>query len=275
MSKTDVFTNILEDNFRKLADNDPDMEVIYTNANNNNFTQNAQIDDFIEKKVDLILVVPVDYTGLSSMITRANRNNIPVICFVIKAEGGKSVYVGSESYDAGELQGDFMRKNLPENAKVLYLGGSPGLYHTAERKNGFKEACLDKRPDITLLDSQTGNYEFEKANIITVDWIQAFPEFDAIVAANDQMALGALQALKDADRLEGVMISGIDGVKEALIAIKNGEIMQSVLQNATAQAEAVFKTIKSILIEEGETPEQVTVPFESITAENIDKYYYK
>ncbi len=272
MADTDVFINKRKEAFQKLVENDPSLEVIYTDANNDNNKQLDQIDNFIVQGVDIMLVVPVDFAGVSVGIKKANRAGIPVLCLGIEAEGGKSVFIGSPNYDAGAQQGEYMRENLPENAKVLYLEGYPGYSHTIERREGFKEACLDKRPDITLLASQTGNYERDLGMKVTEDWIQTYQQFDAIVAANDQMALGALQALKTAGRLKGVAISGVDGVDDALRAIKNGEMAQTILQNAPAQAKAAYDAMKKILAG-GKTEDRIIVPFESITAANIDQYY--
>lgn len=274
MADTDVFINKRKENFQKLVKDDPDIRVVYTDANNDNNKQLDQIDNFIVQGVDIMLVVPVDYAGVGVGIKKANRAGIPVICLGIEAESGKSVFVGSPNKEAGIQQGEFMREHLPQNAKVLYLEGYPGYSHTAERWEGFKEACLDKRPDVTLLASQTGNYERDMGMKVTEDWIQTYQDFDAIVAANDQMALGALQALKTANRLEGVMISGVDGVDDALRAIKNGEMAQSILQNAPAQAKAAYEAMKKILAGE-EVPSRIVVPFESITKDNIDQYYDK
>lgn len=272
MADTDVFINKRKESFQALVKDNPDLNVIYTDANNDNNKQLDQIDNFIVQRVKLMLVVPVDYAGVGVGIRKANRANIPVLCLGIEAEGGKSTFIGSPNKEAGILQGEFMREKLPQNAKVLYLEGYPGYSHTTERLEGFREACLDKRPDITLLASQTGNYERDMGMKVTEDWIQTYRDFDAIIAANDQMALGALQALKTANRLDGVLISGIDGVDDALRAIKRGEMAQSILQNAPAQAKAAYDAMEKILA--GETvPERIIVPFESITNDNIDDYY--
>ncbi len=111
-----------------------------------------------------------------------------------------------------------MKEHLPKDAKILYLEGTPGLSHTQERKKGFEDAL--GRSDVATLASLSANYDRAEGMKVTEDWIQSFPKFDAIVAANDQMALGALEALQGADRLKGVMISGVDGTADALNAIK-------------------------------------------------------
>lgn len=275
MADTDVFVMKRKESFMAEVEKDKNanLRVIYTDANLDNNKQLDQIDNFIVQGVKAMLVVPVDFAGVSVGVRRANRAGIPVLCLGIAAEGGDFTYIGSPNTEAGMMQGEFMAKKLPQNAKVLYLEGYPGYNHTIERWEGFKAACLDKRPDITLLASQTGNYERDMGMKVTEDWIQSYQQFDAIIAANDQMALGAMQALKAANRLQGVLISGIDGTDDAQRAIKNGEMAQSVLQNATAQAEAAYGALKQLLAGE-KLPKEIIVPFESITADNIDDYYH-
>ncbi len=92
-----------------------------------------------------------------------------------------------------------------------------------------------------------------------------------VVAANDQMALGAVQALRSADRLKGVMVSGVDGTPDALKAIQNGEMSQSIFQNAKGQAKAAFEVVEDIKAGKTPTAEKL-VPFESITKDNVQKY---
>ncbi len=158
-----------------------------------------------------------------------------------------------------------MKEHLPKDAKILYLEGTPGLLHTQERKKGFEKAL--GRSDVTTLASLSANYDRAEGMKVTEDWIQSFSKFDAIVAANDQMALGALEALQGADRLKGVMISGVDGTADALNAIKTGTMSQTIFQDAAGQAKADFDVVAGI--KKGEVaPAESLVPFASITEDN-------
>ncbi|WDZ81609.1 sugar ABC transporter substrate-binding protein (plasmid) [Ensifer adhaerens] len=269
MADTDVFVMARKTAFIEAAKADPDVEINFTDANNDISKQLDQIDNLIAQKVNAIVVVPVDFEGIVPGVEKANEAGIPVIALGIQSAGGKSTFVGSKNIDAGRMQGEFMKEKLPKDAKILYLQGTPGLYHSQERLKGFEEAL--QRPDVTVLANLSGNYDRAEGMKVTEDWVQSFPQFDAIVAANDQMALGALQALQAADRLKGVMISGVDGTKDALNAIKAGEMSQSIFQNAAGQATAAFEVVETIKKGE-EPPAEKLVPFESITAENVDKY---
>lgn len=269
MADTDVFVMARKTAFIDAAKSDPSMDVKFSDANNDASKQLDQIDNFIAAKVNAIVVVPVDYQGIVPGVEKANEAGIPVIALGIQSAGGKSTFVGSKNIDAGKMQGEFMHDHLPKNAQVLYLQGTPGLYHSAERMKGFTEAL--NRPDVKILASQTGNYDRADGMKVTEDWVQTFPKFDALVAANDQMALGAVQALKGADRLKGVMISGVDGTPDALQAIRNGEMAQLIFQNAKGQAKAAFEVVEDI--KNGKpAPAEKLVPFESISKDNVQKY---
>ncbi|PIO96141.1 sugar ABC transporter substrate-binding protein, partial [Pleomorphomonas carboxyditropha] len=267
----DVFTMSRKNAFIEAVKADPDVEVRFTDANLDISKQLDQIDNFVTQKVNAILVVPVDFEGIVPGIEKANAAGIPVIALGIKAAGGEYTFVGSNDYDAGKLQGEFMKEKLPKDAKVVYLQGTPGLTHSKQRLDGFTDACLKERSDVTVLASLSANYDRAEGMKVTEDWIQSFPQFDAIIAANDQMALGALEALKTAGRLQGVMISGVDGTADALAAIKAGEMSQSIFQNAKGQAEVAFEVIEGLKAGQP-APKEKIVAFESITADNVDKY---
>ncbi|MGV2103837.1 sugar ABC transporter substrate-binding protein [Rhizobium sp. 21-4511-3d] len=272
MADTDVFVMARKNAFIDAAKADPDVEIKFTDANNDASKQLDQIDNLIAQKVNVIVVVPVDYEGIVPGVEKANEAGIPVVALGIQSAGGKYTFVGSKNIDAGKMQAEYMKANLPKDAQILYLQGTPGLYHSQERLKGFQDNL--GRPDVKILATLSGNYDRAEGMKVTEDWIQSFPKFDAIIAANDQMALGAREALQGADRLKGVMISGVDGVPDALNAIKAGEMSQTIFQNAAGQAKAAFEVVDGI--KKGETPPaEKLVPFESITKDNVDQYMKK
>jgi inositol transport system substrate-binding protein len=269
LADTDVFTMSRKTAFIDAAKADPAVSVSFADANGDASKQLDQIDNFIAQKVNAIIIVPVDYQGIVPGVEKANKAGIPVIALGIESAGGKFTFVGSKNIDAGRMQGEFMKDKLPKGAQILYLQGQPGLYHSKERLEGFTKA-LASRSDVKVLANLPANYDRAEGMKITEDWVQKFPKFDAIIAANDQMALGALQALKTAGR-KGVMISGIDGVKDALDAIKTGDMSQSIFQNAKGQAQGAFEVVE--MIKKGEpAPKEKLIAFESIVKENVDKY---
>ena len=247
-----------------------------TDANLDIQKQIDQSKTFIAKKVDVLMVVPCDSEGIVPAINEANSAGVPTICFGIKAASGEFTYVGSESYDAGYMQGELMAEKLPENATVMYLLGTQGLIHTTERERGFEAALKDKgRDDVVIAEKLEAKYVKDEAMRITQTWVQSYGDgkggvkFDAIVAQNDQMALGAVEALKTAGILKGnneIIITGIDGTPEGVQAVQDGYMLQTVLQDAPGQAEAGLKVVGKLVA--GEKAEDEIVPFRNITAEN-------
>lgn len=268
---TDVFDKLKRDTFEEYVAKTDGVEAIFADATKDVQKQLDAIDNFIAQKVDCIIIVAVDSDGVIPGIEAANEAGIPVICVGIQANGGDFTFVGCPNVQAGEMQGTYMAENLPENAQILYLGGTPGLYHSIERREGLQTTLLDVRKDVKLLAEQTGKYERAEGQRIMEDWIQSYEKIDAVIAANDQMALGAIEALKGANRLDGVLVAGVDAVDEAVQSIKNGEMAMSCKQSAPALVEATMKVITDYQAGT-EMPKEVSVDFELVTADNVDEY---
>lgn len=234
---------------------------------------NAQIDQMkaaIDGGAKAIVLLAIDGDGIIPMVDRAEKAGIPVVTVNRDANGGKRYRSYSDEYEAGKLQAEFMVANLPPNANVVYLEGTSNLGSSQQRWDGFRKECLEKRRDITLLDMQDGRYSKVEAMKIMAIWLSIFPKIDAVVCGNDQMAFGAIIALKAANRLNGCMVSGVDAVDEALDAVANGEMVQTIKQDGIAQANGVVTILDQI--NRGETPSDISVPFTSITRANLAQF---
>ena len=141
-----------------------------------------------------------------------------------------------------------------------------------ERWAGFKEACLDKRPDIQLLASTDAGWsEVESLKAMTL-WLKLFPEIDAIVAANDDMALGGIRAMKAAGRFNSdILTCGIDAGDNAIKAVKAGDLSLTVKQDAGKSAETIMALIQKML-SSGQATDDEKVPFIAITKDNVAPY---
>lgn len=285
LADTDVFCMSRRDAFKAAAEAEG-WSVSFTDGNNDVQKQIDQSRSFIAQGVDALIIVPCDAAGIVPAVQEANSAGVPCILFGNNASGGDDLqytFIGSPHTESGKLEGELMAAMLPENAKICYLAGTAGLDHAAMRREGTKQAIADAgRDDIEFLDDQDGDYVKDEGLRITQAWIQKFSDgaggvsFDAIIAANDQMALGAMEALKGANIPCGagegeVKICGIDGTDEALQAVKDGTMVQTVLQDAPGQGQAAVDVIKKYM--SGETPDaEVLVPYVSVTAENVDEY---
>lgn len=270
LSDADVNCRITKDFFMQYSKNYPDMRVIATDAQLQVEKQVADIESLIAQNVDVIIALPLDYSALEPPVLAANEAGIPFIAFRAAIAGGEYTYCGSNDVEAGRLQAEWCVKNLPKNAKILYMAGTMGMDTTTLRMRGFKEVMQAERPDVKTLAELDGDFDRAKGMQIMEDWMQTFPEFDAVVSCNDQMALGAIEAMKGAHRLDGVAVLGVDAVKDALLAIRDGDMSMSAYQNANAQAKAVAEMAHKICT--GQKVENLFIPFEEVTKANVAEY---
>jgi inositol transport system substrate-binding protein len=267
----DFFRKLARDTFEDLVKNDPNFKVTYTNAAADLQTQLDHIDNFIAQKMNAIIVQPADTAAIVPGIEKANKAGIPVISIVSRSGGGKSIYVGTNYTDAGILQAEYMIKALPQNAKIVYMQGQPGFDHSRDRRTGFLDTLKKSRPDVTVLADQTANYDRAQGMKLMEDWIQAFPQIDGVICANDQMALGALQALRIANRDKGVLIAGVDATDEACLEVSKGGFAMTVLQSAPLIAQGCYDVIKKLKAGETVTSDLIIAQL-PVTKDNVKDY---
>lgn len=266
----DAFTDLIQKSFDEKA-KAAGVDVEYRDAKGDVNMQIDQMKEAIAAKPAAIVLLAVDGTAIVPMVEKANEAGIPIIITNRGLNGGKFISCMVNEREAGELQGAYMAKHLPQGAKVVYLEGENGFAGSIERWEGFKAACLDKRPDIQLLSRTVGHWSTADALRNVYLWTKIFPQIDAVVAANDGMAIGAVQALKDAGRLNGCLVSGVDAVDGALKLIAAGEMTQTVQQDPAALAAGTFQLVDSCL--KGQVPQNnVTVPFTDITKDNVNSF---
>ena len=267
---TDAFGGVLiKDEILKGAQS-KGLNIDYYDAKGDSSTQFDQMKEAVENGAQSIVLLAIDGDGIIPLVERANEAGIPVVTVNRDANGGDRIRVYSEEYEAGKLQADYMVKNLPQGATVVYLEGTANLGSSQQRWEGFQKECLQKRPDIQLLDMQDGRYSKAEAMKIMSLWLSIFPKIDAVVCGNDQMALGAIAALKAVNRLAGCQVSGVDAVDEALKAVAAGEMVQTIKQDGIQQAAGVVKVLDEI--NRGGKPTEIKVPFTSITKDNLAQY---
>ena len=160
-----------------------------------------------------MIVQPLDGQALIPVIDKAYAMNppIPVINLALKIDDKNSVSLESDPILEGRLIGDYAAKKLPQGAKVAILEGEPGNLAAASREKGILEG-LKARPDIKVIADLTSHWRRDNAMSITEDWLQAYPQIDAILCHNDDSALGAIEALKAVGKAGKVMVLGVDGL---------------------------------------------------------------
>jgi len=185
--------------------------------------QLAQIDDVIIRKPSAIVFTPVDYKAMGAGVSKINAAGIPVVNVTDKTEGGKFVaFVGASDHELGLVTGRYLLQALGGKGNFVILEGVKGSLVSADRVRGFNDA-LKEFPAARLVASQPGNMQRMQGLQVMENLMQSHPQIDGVLAANDAMATGAVEALEGANRK--AQIVGINGTKEAVDAIKAGKML--------------------------------------------------
>ena len=197
-----------------------DIDLVSLDSARNVTTELYQVENLIAKKVDLIVMVPVDQKASQTAAKLINEAGIPLVLLNTKFtddftfNGGKFVtYVGSEDTVAGEIQGQYLADKMPEGGNVAYLVIAYGISATEGRKAGF-ESVIKDHPNLRIVTELQGNASRAKGKTITEKILQKYGkgQLQAIVAQNDEMAIGASSAIQAADRLESSRCSSVSTV---------------------------------------------------------------
>ena len=187
--------------------------------------QMSQIEDAIIKRPDAVMFVPVDFQAMVPGVEKLNAAGIPVVNLIDQSAGGRFVsFVGCDDLRLGRDSARYLLQKLNGRGHVVILEGVGGSSNSKVRVSGFMDAIAEF-PDVKLLASQPGNFQRLQALQVTENLLQAHAQIDGIMAANDSMALGAIEALDAANRT--ALVTGINGTKEAVDAIKAGKLLAS------------------------------------------------
>ena len=208
----------------QLASDERGVKLTMLGGDNDVTKQVAQIEDFISQGVDAIVVQAVDTTGIITAIEEANDAGIPVFTTAETPTGGDIVCsISFDSYESGYNGGTYIAEVLEGKGKVVELVGVLGQETSREKSRGFAEA-LEKYDGIEILSSQPAEYDRATAMNVMENWLQTYDQIDAVYAANDEMALGAMQAIEAAGKSGDIFVMGNDGTDEALEAVIAGKL---------------------------------------------------
>ncbi|MEH7333564.1 ABC transporter substrate-binding protein [Neobacillus drentensis] len=193
-------------------------EVVIADAQHDVSKQINDIDDMIQKKIDILLINPTDSKGVESAVVAAKKAGVIVVAVDAQASGPIDSFVGSKNYDAGYLAGKKMAEDLGGKGKVAILDGIP-VVPILERVKGFK-AAMAENPGIQIVNTQNGKQDRAEAMKVTENMLQANPDLNALFSVNDEGALGSLGAIEASGKNVGIY--SVDGHPEAIKAILKG-----------------------------------------------------
>jgi ribose transport system substrate-binding protein len=228
--------------------------------------QKAMVEQVLKDRPDVVIFIPVDDVAMIPSVNELNAAKIPVVLVSNPLPGHFVTYVGADDYEIGYRQAHYLFDTLGGKGKIVVIEGTPAAATNRERVRGYKRAVAEY-PGIEVLGSGNGNYQQPDAKRVMEKFLAAYPQIDAVLSANDGMALGALEALKEAGRTSVVI--GVNGILPAVKQIETGAILASVDFNmfkigCTATRAAVRYLKREPL------PEKVILP-----AEIIDKTNYR
>lgn len=270
----DTFLTYMMDGMKAYAKARPnEVQLTFTDAKEDMAKQLDQVENFIVQKMDAIIVVPVDTSATAPMTKNMLAKNIKAV-YVNRNPGNLpdgAYYVGSEEIVAGRLQMEFLGEKLKGKGNVAILMGKLDNEGALKRTAGNEEVQKNKYPGIKILDKQTGQWQRNEGLAKTEDWLNRFgKDLNAILANNDDMALGAIQALKDKKRTD-IIVLGVDATPDALTSVSKGELAATVFQDAAGQGgggvEVALKAVKGEKV-----AKETWIPFKLVTPENLAQF---
>lgn len=277
----DNFLTVLRNGMQDYAKTLDGVTLQVEDAQNDVAKQQSQIQNFIAAGVDAIVVNPVDTDATAAMSKIAADAGIPLVYvnrepINIDALPEKQAFVASNEAESGTLETQEVCKLLGGKGKAVVMMGE--LSNQAARmrtKDVHDVLATDACKGITIVEEQTANWSRTQGADLMTNWLSAGLEFDAVIANNDEMAIGAIQALKAAGRpMDKVVVGGVDATQDALAAMAAGDLDVTVFQNAAGQGKGALDA--ALKFARGETVEKkVYIPFELVTPANLKDYQAK
>ncbi len=234
--------------------------------------ENSLIENAITNKYDAIVIQPNNGEAQRPYAEKAVKAGIVTITTnarISGIEGASSV--DADPYAQAAVNAQLALEQVPENANVVVLNGPPGNFHADQRRQSWQAEFFDKRPDVKIVGEEIANWNKDEAMNAMEVWVQANDKIDAIISMNDNMAAGALEAVKDNAKFANILSYGVDGTAEACLLIKDGKMTSTSLQSAYDLAAEILDTLEKLLTGE-ETQIDTDIDCPLITKDNVDQY---
>lgn len=263
----------LEAEVAKYEEEGYDINLEIFDGENDPAKQIEHCENFVLKGMDAIILNPISYDGCAPAVDVAVEAGIPVITMITEVANQDlcASFCGSQHYDSGVMVAEHAIEENGEAFKCVVIEGVMGIDAQIQRMKGFNDVFANY-PEIEMVAVETANWERPEAMALVENWIQSGVEFDVILSENDNMALGALEALKAADMTD-IPVYGVDGDSDALVQIKEGNYAGTALMSAEGQAKHAIEY--AVALAEGRTEDVEAapdIPFVWVNSENVDEY---
>ena len=281
----DNFLTVLRNGIQKQADAGG-LKVQIEDAKNDVAKQLDQINNFIASGVSAIIVNPVDTSATQAMSDAAAKANIPLVYvnrqpINVDTLPDTQAFVASNEEESGTLETKQLCANWKAEGKaevnVYVMQGELSNQAAVQRTKDIHDVIggPDCGVKVNIIDEQTANWSRDQAQTLMTNWLSAGKPFDGVIANNDDMAIGAIQAMKAAGiDMKTVQVGGVDATQDALAAMQAGDLDVTVFQNAAAQGGGALDA--AVKLSKGEkVDKKVYIPFELVTPENVANYTKK
>ena len=267
----------MNDQIAMAAEKHPEFEVIFGDAAQDNSKQIADIENFVQMGVDLIITSPNEATPLTNAVSAAYDAGIPVILLDRKIDGDKyTQFIGADNVDMGRIAGEYVADTLlPDGGKVCEIKGLEGTSGGIDRDNGFREG-IKKNDKIEIVAVNNADWLREKAITVAEEMLQTNDEIDLFLALNDPMAEGAYIAAKNAGKEGDILFVGFDGLPTpdgGIRSVMDGRLSMTQVY-PTGGTEAI-ESAYQLLVEGKELDKTLTLTSEIVVPDNAEELLAK
>ena len=271
-AQADSFAAWLANSIKEEARKYPNIIVDIFDGQANDDVENSLIENAIINKYDVIIIQPNNGEAQRPYAEKVVAAGI--ICITTNARiagiaGASSV--DADPYKQAAVNAVAALKQIPQGANVVVLNGPPGNFHADERRRSWKIEFFDKRPDVKIVGEQIANWNKDEALSFMETWIQANNRIDAVISMNDNMAAGALEAVKGNSKFNNLLVYGVDGTAEACLLIKEGKMTSTCMQSAYDLSEKILDTVNKLVNKEA-TQIDTDIDNPLVTKDNVDQY---
>jgi ABC-type sugar transport system substrate-binding protein len=277
----DNFLTVLRNSMAEYAKTQPGVTLQIEDAKDDVSKQLSQVQNFIANGVDAIIVNPVDTSATGAITKAAADAGVPLVYvnrepIDVDKLGPKAAFVASNEAESGTLEAKQICKLLGGKGNILVIEGVLSNQSAVQRTKDVHEVL--STPDCTgikVVAEQTANYDRTQGQNLMTNWLSKGMQFDAVVSNNDEMAIGALQAMKSAGvDTKKAIVGGIDATQDALASMKAGDLKVTVFQDAAGQGKGAVDA--ALALAAGKPVEKkVYIPFRLVTPANMDQFTKK
>ncbi len=271
-AQVDSFAAWLANEMKTEAKKYPDIKLEVFDGQADDEVENRMIENAVANKFDAIIVQANNGEAQKPYIQQAVDAGIVTITTNPRVDGIDGANsVDANPFDQGGIVAKSALEQVPQNAKVVVLNGPGGNFHSTERRKAWQAEFFDKRKDVKIVAENIANWNKDEALRLMEDWSLANPQIDAIISMNDNMASGALEAVKGKPAFKEILSYGVDGTPEATLMIDSGEMTATSLQNAAELAQLNMKAVHDLLTGAEKTVD-VNIGNPLITKDNAKEY---